>query len=189
MVDPRLGALFFRAFDAASGHKGSSRNRTKSHAILHAPEHVVQDNAEAWALTELAELANVCRPEERLLQLGAALGGPEARAEHFARKTLVVQAMHEKVRQCVHTRTECVLARACLGPSKTSHLLRACGLDLWQEKCAIQAFNDVAAATLKRMFVGIDEQGVEQAAFCTIVGGLGVRAATGSFSRFSASIK
>ena len=70
-----------------------------------------------------------------------------------------------------------MLTKACLGVSKTTHLLRAAGLDLFDDHSALNEFDAVQNATLGRLFAGISEEGTEQASLCTAIGGLGMRTA------------
>ena len=109
----------------------------------------------------MQQLANICNPGDDNLTLGAALGGKQARAEHFSKKARVVQAMHEKVRQCNSSKTEFVLTKACLGISKTTHLMRAAGLDLFNERSALADFDSVQSAMLGRLCPGVSSEGLE----------------------------
>ena len=177
VIDPRLLVPYLRAFDAASDENRASRNFTKSNVIIYATEDVVEANAALWQIEELSGLAKVCRPEDRLLSLGAALGGAQARIDHFNEKTRVLKSMHEKIRQCENTQIEMVLSRSCLGLSKSNHLLRSNGSTFHREQHALDEFDKLQAATIQRLFPGTPQKGVEQARLCAAVGGLGFRSA------------
>ena len=145
--------------------------------ILYADNTTIEAHKEQWRLGEVEQLASICDPKHANLTLGAALGGKDARVEHFKNKTKVVQAMHDKIRLCNSSKTEFVLSRAFLGVSKTTHLMRAAGLDLFDEASALSEFDGVQDATLGRLFGGVTQEGTEQASLCAGVGGLGMRRA------------
>ena len=66
---------------------------------------------------------------------------------------------------------------ACLGISRTIQLMRACGLDLFNEPKVLADSDAMQSATLARLFPGISLEGIEQASLCNATGGLGVRKA------------
>ena len=177
VLNPALGVSFLRILDSRIVEAGGKRNFSKSNAILYATEQQRRDHAMEWKLDELAALCSLHGPEDELLTLGAALGGPEAQANLFRKRTGVVTAMHRRLHEIDDAAVEQVLGRACLSTAKMTHLLRLHGLELWEQREALEHFDRVQEAHLDRLFPGQDPESARQASLGTAVGGLGYRRA------------
>ena len=108
---------------------------------MYAKPQDVEEQGEQWRFSELATLTALSHPETALLCLGVSLGGPSNKVKHFETKSDINQAMHEKSRACKHSQTEIVLTASCASINKVTHLLRICGLDLFQDGKCLRRFD------------------------------------------------
>ena len=178
ILTPGLVGAYLRAYDRVTAQQGGKRNLGKTLVTIYATDHDWSAQGPSWGLDALADLCTVCRPSDPGCTLGVALGGPGARAEQLRKKTQVVQLMHDRLRRIGKTGPELVLAQACLGVGKVTHLLRACGDELFQEEHSLATFDAVFDGTLCRLAPGCDAYALRQAALGMRAGGLGVRRAS-----------
>ena len=178
LCDPRLVVPYLDAFDQANTRVGAIRNVNKTEVLYYATQEELDQHGAAWAVDRVAALATVSLASAGTPTLGVATGPATYVANQLARKTKVIQAMHERVQLCHDAQTELVLAKQSLGAGRVNHILRVHGHRVAGTGGATEAFDGVGQATLKRLFPGITAEGHEQSALSVSEGGLGWRTAS-----------
>eukprot|EP00973_Karenia_brevis_P014799 2019474-Karenia_brevis.AAC.1 len=132
------------------------------------------ENTDSWQLARLRQLAEVVFEPETLVTLGAETVSGDAVVRQFREKTRAANTMMKRLPLCQDAQVELVLQRACLGISKATHLLRASGAELAEERDALNAFDAVQEQGLRRLVPGLTATGLEQAMRAPGLGGVGM---------------
>ena len=177
-IHPTLVETYLVEHDRLLEERGAKRNMEKTKVILYARPDTIAKKRHAWKIDEVAKLATIVEPHDpKNMCLGIAMGGGRNRAEQFRLKAKLVQALHDRIRHVQECSIELSLASCCGSVCKINHLLRAAGDDLFHHADVLENFDRVQAATLERLFPGMDAEAHSQAALATKDGGLGLRKA------------
>lgn len=175
MTRPWLVSGYLRAYDRLTTEQGGRRNKGKTLVTVYGPAN--SEDVQKME-REIEGQCTVCSPGDPGQTLGVATGGRQARIEQLRKKCKVIQVMHDRLRRISKTGAELVLAQACFGVDKVTHLLRAAGDELFEDQTTLTEFDAIFEGTLRRLIPGVDEFSLRQAGLGLRAGGLGVRKAS-----------
>ena len=174
---PELVVSYLEGYHKSIRVQGGKRNFSKTIVTLYASEAEIAAREAEWRLAEMKDLCTVVGPGASGKTLGIALGGAEKRVAAMRTKADIVQRMHDRIRRIQNTCAEHMLANACLGVAKVTHMLRAHGDELVSDGGAIEQFERATSGTLARLVPGLNETGRNQARLGVQWGGTGDRSA------------
>ena len=171
--------LFLERLDAAAAEAGATRGEgadVKSTVRLVGHPGVLANFSEVWVTDRIRQTCKICEPNSSEEVLGAMLGPPAAREEHFLSRVQKTKELHEAIPEVADPATELTLGRLCANVSRVTHLLRVSGTML-SEKALLE--HDDASATFVARALGGDlpAHSGSQAALGIKMGGLGFRQA------------